>query len=316
MGTDRRTFVVFNPASGRGRGAKRMAAYRELLDRHLPGCTFGATERAGDEYRLTERALEDGFDRIVAVGGDGTWSHVADVVVESGRDVAFGVLPSGTGNDFGRNLGLAYGDPAGAVRSIASGRTTRVDVGRIVTPSSPAEPGKPSGETPRPRHFLNLVGFGFDVAVIDAAAGARFLRGVPLYKITALQQLFRFDGLEFGLRADDGWSRSGRHLILTITNGKYFGGGFPMTPDAEVQDGLLHACAIEDAGPFERLSLFTAAEKGRHVRSPKTNIHSAVRFSLDFGAPIRFEADGDVFEAADSTIEIEVLPGRLEVLGG
>lgn len=314
--TDRRTFVVFNPASGRGRGARRMSAYRELLDRHLPGCVFGATRQAGDEYRLAAQAIEDGFDQIVAVGGDGTWSHVADVVVESGADVRFGVLPAGTGNDFGRNLGLAYRDPEGAVRSLASGRTTRVDVGRIVTPSAPAEPGKPTNEAPRPRHFLNLVGFGFDVAVIDAAADARFLRGALLYKATALQQLFRFGGLDLDLASRDGFTRTGRHLILTITNGKFFGGGFPMAPEAEVQDGRLHACLISDAGPFQRLGLFSAAEKGRHVTSDRTTIHSSSGFRLNFGHPTRFEADGDVFVSSDEGLDVEVLPGRLEVLGG
>lgn len=294
-----------------------MAAYRELLDRHLPGCEYGATQQAGDEYSLTARAIDEGFETIIAVGGDGTWSHVADVIVDSGAPVRFGVLPSGTGNDFGRNLGLAYGDPEGAVKSLASGRSTRVDIGRIATPSSPAEPGKRTSEAPRPRHFLNLVGFGFDIAVIDAAADARFLRGPLLYKITALQQLFRFPGLELSLtERDAGVKRSGRHLILTITNGKFFGGGFPMAPEAEVQDGTLHACLISDASPMERMKLFGAAEKGKHVHLDKAEVIPSTGFSLDFGGPIRFEADGDVFGTDSGQVEVEVLPARLEVLGG
>ncbi len=313
---DRRTFVVFNPASGRGRGARRMSAYRELLERHLPGCTFGVTERAGHEYELTERAIGEGYEQIIAVGGDGTWSHVADVVVESGAPVRFGVLPAGTGNDFGRNLGLDYGDPEGAVRSLTSGRSTRVDVGRILTPSAPAEPGKPAGQLPRPRHFLNLVGLGFDIAVIDAAASARFLRGALLYKVTALQQLFRFEGLEVAIRDGEGFDRAGTHLIVTITNGKYFGGGFPMAPDADVRDGRLHACLISDASPFQRLSLFNAAERGEHVRSERTTVHPAPRFQLELGRPTRFEADGDVFVTEGGSLEVEVIPNGLELLGG
>lgn len=312
-----RTFVVFNPASGRGRGGKRISAYQELLDRHLPGCEFGATQKAGDEYALTARAIDQGFDTVVAVGGDGTWSHVADTIVESGAEVRFGVLPSGTGNDFGRNLGLAYGDPEGAVKALASGRSTLVDIGRISTPSAPAEPGKTSPEAPRARHFLNLVGFGFDIAVIDAAAGARFLKGPLLYKVTALQQLFRFPGLELSLRGHgEGQERSGKHLILTITNGKFFGGGFPMAPEAEVQDGTLHACLISDASPMERMKLFNAAERGEHVHLDKAEVIPSTGFSLDFGGPIRFEADGDVFGTNAGQVEVEVLPRRLEVLGG
>ncbi len=218
------------------------------------------TTRPGEERDLAEAALRDGFELIVAVGGDGTWSNVADRVVASGRDdVAFGVLPSGTGNDFGRNLGF---DPAGgaeAVRVLAEGHVRRVDVGRLDTPSA-------SEHTPgshEPRHFLNLIGFGFDIAVLDAAAGARFLRGELLYKLTALQQLFRFPGFEVGLSADDAGRRDGRHLMLTISNGRFFGGGFPIAPRARIDDGKLHACRIMDAPPLTRLRLFNLAEKGR-----------------------------------------------------
>ena len=218
---------------------------------------FGLTSRAGEERELADRALASGFDAVVAVGGDGTWSNVADRVVASGRDdVAFGLLPSGTGNDFGRNLGFDPANPAEAVRVLAAGATRRVDVGRLETPSASEQ--RP--DLMESRHFLNLVGFGFDVAVIDAAAEARFLKGELLYKVTALQQLFRFPGLRFGLRAAGGAERDTTHLMLTISNGRYFGGGFPIAPLATVNDGKLHACRIEDASPFMRLKLFNLAE--------------------------------------------------------
>jgi diacylglycerol kinase (ATP) len=311
----RRTFVVFNPASGRGRGRRRIARYLELLARHLPGFQHGVTTHPGDEYDLTDRALAEGFDTLVAVGGDGTWSHVADRILASGRsDVRFGVLPSGTGNDFGRSLGLDYGDPAAAVRALTSGRTARVDVGRVTTPSAPAEPGKGQGGEARVRHFLNLVGFGFDIAVIDAAASARFLKGEVLYKVTALQQLVRFPGIELAITGADGVERQGRHLMVTVSNGRYFGGGFPIAPGADIRDGLLHACLIGDAPPLTRMRLFGLAGKGRHVESDRVEVHSASSFTLEFGAPVRFEADGDVFVSVGNRVGVEVLPGALEVV--
>ncbi len=307
----RRVFVVFNPASGRGRGARRFDAYRRLLHEHLPDATLVVTTRPGEERDLAEHALADGFDLIVAVGGDGTWSNVADRVVASGRDdVAFGVLPSGTGNDFGRNLGF---DPAGgaeAVRVLAEGHTRRVDVGRLDTPSA-SEHAPAQHE---PRHFLNLVGFGFDIAVLDAAAGARFLRGELLYKLTALQQLFRFPGFHFALSSDGSERRDGRHLMLTISNGRYFGGGFPIAPDARIDDGKLHACRIMDAPPLTRLRLFNLAEKGRHVRSERVEILDETSFRIDFPAPPRFEMDGEVRQAAAAELAVRVLPAALRVV--
>ncbi len=248
---------------------------------------------------------------MVAVGGDGTWSNVADRVVASGRsEVAFGMLPNGTGNDFGRSLGFSPTGFAEAVATLAVGKSRLVDVGRLDTPSA-------SEHTPdrlEPRHFLNLVGFGFDVAVIDAAAGARFLKGALLYKVTALQQLFRFPGVRFGLESASGAHRDARHLMLTVSNGRYFGGGFPIAPDARADDGRLHACRILDASPLTRLRLFNLAERGRHVTSDRVEVLADHSFRLTFDAPPRFEMDGDVRQASSAVLDVRVLPGVLRVI--
>jgi diacylglycerol kinase (ATP) len=308
---DRRVFVIFNPASGRGRGAKRIALYRRLLEERIPNVEFLTTSRPGEERDLAERALDAGAEVVAAAGGDGTWSNVADRVVASGRDdVAFAMLPNGTGNDFGRSLGFRPSDASEAVRVLAGGETRRVDVGRVDTLSASAH----APERLEPRHFLNLVGFGFDIAVIDAAADAVFLKGELLYKVTALQQLFRFPGIRFSLQGASGTERDGRHLMLTVSNGRFFGGGFPIAPGARVDDGRLHACRIEDAPPFTRLRLFNLAERGRHVESERVEVLDDTSFRLTFDEPPRFEMDGDVRQAAEGEVRVRVLPGALTVV--
>lgn len=288
-----------------------MAAYRELLRELLPHAASEATTRPGEEALLTDHALADGFDLVVAAGGDGTWGNVADRVVASGRtDVAFGMLPSGTGNDFGRSLGISPSDPREAVRALAAGRTRMVDVGRVETPSAPEH----APQRFEARHFLNLVGFGFDVAVIDAAAGARFLKGELLYKVTALQQLFRFPGLPLALEGSAGSRRDGRHLMLTVSNGRFFGGGFPIAPGARADDGLLHACCIGDAAPLTRLRLFSLAERGRHVEAPQVEVVPDRAFRLTFPEPPRFEMDGDIRQASGTELEVRVVPGALRAV--
>jgi YegS/Rv2252/BmrU family lipid kinase len=273
--------------------------------------TIETTSRPGEERGLAERAAAEGYDVVVAVGGDGTWSNVADRLMASGRnDVALGILPNGTGNDFGRNFGYDPRSPAEAVRVLAEGHTRAVDVGMIDSLSASDH----APESFESRHFLNVVGFGFDIAVIDASAGARFLKGELLYKVTALQQLFRFEGFGFRLEPGRGEAREGRHLMLTVSNGRFFGGGFPIAPAATVSDGLLHACRIEDASPLARLRLFNLAERGRHVRSERVEILGDSAFRLTFDAPPRFEVDGDVRRAADRTVELRVLPSALRVV--
>lgn len=279
----------------------------------MPGVEFGTTEAPGHEADLADEAVARGFDVVVAAGGDGTWSNVADRLVASGRaDVAFGMLPNGTGNDFGRNLGFRPSDAAHAVDALARGAIRTVDVGRLDSPSwSEHRPDRVG-----PRHFLNLIGFGFDIAVIDAAAGARFLKGELLYKITALQQLFRFPGFQVDVSGEGGSSAGGEHLMLTVSNGRYFGGGFPIAPEATVDDGRLHACSIGDARPLTRLRLFNLAEKGRHVSSDRVRVLDDRSFALTFPRPPRFEMDGDVRQAEGSELRVRVLPRALRVVTG
>ena len=311
----RRAFVVFNPASGRGRGARQMDRYLSLLQTHLPGFRHGVTTRAGEESVLAEQALQDDFELIVAVGGDGTWGNVADRIIASGRDdVALGLLASGTGNDFGRNFGLATRAPAKAVRTLAEGRVVRVDAGRVTSTGSclGVSPETPGSEGPR--YFINVAGFGFDVAVIEASRGARFLRGELLYKVTALQQLFAFSGLPLTLIPDREPRIDGRHLMVTVSNGPFFGGSFPIAPAAELADGMLDACAIGDASALTRARLFSQASKGLHVLSPKVHTRRDTRFVLRFETPPKYELDGDVWQAEDSEVVIEVAPRALSMV--
>lgn len=304
-----RHYVIFNPASGRGRGAARIDTYRSLLGEALDDVTFGLTERPGGERELAEQAVADGYDVIVAVGGDGTWSNVADRLLASGQDVTLGILPNGTGNDFGRNFGYDPKNPAEAVRVLAEGHTRQIDAGRLDTPT--ASEHDPS--LSEPRHFLNLIGFGFDIAVIDAAANARFLKGELLYKITALQQLFRFPGISAAVHSGGGEERDRHQLMLTISNGRYFGGGFPIAPGATVDDGRLHACMIGDAPPLTRLKLFNKAERGLHVESDRVEVIDDASFRITFPEPPRFEMDGDVRTSQVTTLEVRSMPGALKV---
>ena len=310
-----RAFVIFNPASGQGRGARYMNRLLGLLGQHLPGFEHAVTQGPGGESVLTEEALADGrFDLIVAVGGDGTWSNVADRLVASGRDdVAFGLLAAGTGNDFGRNFGLLERGPDEAVRTLAEGRITIVDVGRVVTRGTPMGTAGSVVGAGEGRHFLNLVGFGFDVAVIEDAAGARMLRGAMLYKVTALKNLFSFPGVDLELTSDEP-TVEGKQLMLTISNGPFFGGAFPIAPAAELNDGLLDACAIGDAPPLKRARLFHMAEKGEHVLSPFVHTRRSGRFTVSFAEPPKYEVDGEVWRADETEVVVVVVPRALRIV--
>lgn len=297
MSRDRSTFVLFNPAAGRGRGARRRDVFQALLERHLPDHDQATSEYAGHEIELVDAALQAGYQTIVAVGGDGTWSVAADRVIRSGRDdVALGLLPAGTGCDFGKSLGIIYGRLESAVRGIAQRRTQRIDVGRV-----------------EGRHFLNVVGFGFDIAVIDDAEGFPILKGDVLYQFCALRQLFRFGGIPLELSDGTGPPLVRDALMLVVANANFFGGSFHIAPKASLQDGRLDAVCIGNGGPLARARLFQLVGKGRHEGHPKVDVHQAEAFEVTFSGSVRYEVDGEVLSSQDRRLRIESVPRALTV---
>jgi diacylglycerol kinase (ATP) len=292
--TDRVTVIV-NPASGRGRGSRLLPDIRRTFA--AVGVTdVRLTERPGDEKRLAALALQDGATTIVACGGDGTWSNAANAILEAGSTCRLALLAAGTGNDFAKTVGAPARDLAATARLAVEGPDMLVDVGRIEN-----------------RYFLNVTGFGFDIAVLDDLENIPMLTGDLLYLGAALRQLFRFRGLTIDI-ATAAVARGARaHLMLIIANGKNFGGMFKIAPDARIDDGMLDAISILDASPLTRISMLAAAPSGKHVRNALVRSEQAASFTLTFAAPPAYETDGEYNRASSSTIEIACVPRALRV---
>jgi diacylglycerol kinase (ATP) len=297
MTVSKSTFVLVNAAAGRGRRRARVEQYLALLKHYLGDFEPVVTSRAGDENALLDRALAESIDCVVAVGGDGTWGAAANRILASGRqDVALGLLPTGTGNDFGKSLGIRHERADAVVRAIVDRATTTIDVGRV------------DG-----RYFLNVIGLGFDIAVIDDAERTPLLRGDLLYRFCALKQLFSFPGREVEIEPLGEAPQRVRALMLTISNANYFGGSFHIAPRASLSDGLLDAVVIRDAGPLTRARLFSTVSKGRHEGDPHILMRQARSFAIRFEGELRYEADGEVFTAGPSPLMVESIPQALRV---
>jgi diacylglycerol kinase (ATP) len=230
----------------------------------------------------------------VAVGGDGTWSNVANALIRSRADCRLGLIAAGTGNDFAKSLGVPARECVASARLAVDGPDSRVDVGRV-----------------EDQYFLNAIGFGFDVAVLEEAARVRWLRGTLLYAYAALHQLLRYDGIDV---AFDG-ERSTRRLIFVVANGRWFGGAFQIAPGASCDDGLLDAVAIPEATGAERVRLFASAVRGAHVRLPNVELRRSRAFTLRFETPPAYETDGEYRQATSRTVDVECVPAALRVVG-
>ena len=290
--------VIVNPASGRGRGARALPGLRAAFA-SVGVSEIRLTSGKGDESAQTRRALDDGFDTIVACGGDGTWSNVANAIIAAGagRQARMALLATGTGNDFAKTVGAPARDFAATARLAVNGSELDVDVGRIEN-----------------KYFLNVSGFGFDIAVLEDIERISWLKGDLLYLYSALRQLFSYGGIDVGIASARRQREARRHLMLIVANARNFGGSFRIAPAASVTDGKLDAISIHDAPPLSRMRLFAAATKGTHVMAPEVIVEQAPTFTLAFGKPPAFETDGEYNRAKGTVVQIDCIPKALRVV--
>jgi diacylglycerol kinase (ATP) len=292
-------FVVVNPASGKGRGQRLVQPVLRALSEATGGATVAhaVSSRAGDEVNIAQQALARGYRRLVAVGGDGTWSNVGNAILRSGQDAALGLMAGGTGCDLAKSLDVPAQDPRAAARVVAGGRSRAIDVGTIEN-----------------RHFLNVVGFGFDIAVIEDSWRVRYLRGAPLYLYCALRQLYSFPGFAVEMAVDSQPGRQADMLMLVIANARVFGGGFRIAPTADLSDGQLDAVAFDNMPRRRRFPIMLSLLRGTHAAAPEVKTSRAASFRLRFPGPPAYETDGEWNRAVSSELSIGTRPAALRVL--
>ncbi len=284
-----------NPAAGRG-GIR--ASLPEIRDAFLARgqTTIVETTAPGEEEALTRQAISEGATTIVAVGGDGTCGRIANAILRANASCRLAVVPSGTGNDFAKTLGVDKHDALEIAALVERGSETRIDVGLA------------DGN-----YFINSCGFGFDASVLDATSRVRFLKGDAVYIYAALRQLFTYRGIEVAPRGAPGVTR-GPMLMVTVSNGRYLGGAFKIAPRASVFDGRLDVCFFSDSNVVERVRLFVGAMRGTHLGMPSVKSVSVEELTLGFQSPAFMEMDGELRLARSKSLDIRCVPQALSVI--
>lgn len=286
---------ILNPFGGRGKAA---ALITQVIDAFaaIGVSTFRETTSPGDEEKLAREAIARGVTTIIAVGGDGTCSGVANAILSSRARCALAVVPAGTGNDFAKILGVASWTPEQVAQLVKYAEPTLIDAGLV------------DG-----RYFINSCGFGFDASVLSATEHVKFLKGDALYIYAALRQLLTYRGIPIGI--DGSIDDAARELLMvTVSNGRYLGGAFHIAPNASVLDGQLDVCVVKDANVLERVRLFASAFRGTHGRLPSVRTVRTRAISLSFPSPPAIEIDGELHQARSREMKIECVPGALSVI--
>lgn len=229
-------FVIVNPNAGSGRAGKCWPGIRAQLFAAIGDFEFALTKGIGDATQLAKGAVAAGANVIVVVGGDGTANETVNGFIDNSgtvtNDSAMALIPCGTGSDLCKTFGFD-GDLQSAIEKIAAGREQLIDVGRLEFFSP--------DEKPVTRFFLNIVSFGLSGVIsnnINHSNKFEMLPGKARYLIETLRALFDYDPVRIRLMVDD--VEVEEDIMLgAVANGRYFGGGMMVAPNADPQDGQL-----------------------------------------------------------------------------
>jgi diacylglycerol kinase (ATP) len=287
--------LIVNPAAGRGGIRASLPDVRAVFGARGISVAY-ETAAPAEEEALAARAIRAGATTIVAVGGDGTCSHIANVILRERSQCRLAIVPAGTGNDFAKTLGVDGYTPEQIADLVVRGDATRIDVGFA------------DGQ-----YFLNSCGFGFDASVLEASDRVRLLKGDAVYIYSALRQLFTYQGIEVAASGVAGVARK-RMLMVTVSNGRWLGGAFKIAPHASVIDGKLDACFLSDSNIVERVKLFVGAMRGTHLGMPSVTAASIQQLTLTFASSPSMEVDGELRKARSPTVELKCVPRALSVV--
>lgn len=307
--------VIINPASAGGATAEAWPGTASDLSSHFGPFTPVFTERPGQATEIAAEAARKGTKLIIACGGDGTISEVANGILLSGKDAELGLLPSGTGGDFRKSLGIPRRS-RDAAQILRTGRSRQIDVGRVTFTTA-------SGEQ-ETRYFLGVASFGMTAEVIEHVKegtptwlpfkGPKWLTGRLSFGASMLQTAMQSKARRVVVQPDEQPEQHLTLVALCIANARYFGGGMKIAPDAKLNDGKFDVVSIGDLGAFK---IFTNAPRlyfGVHLGMQQVGhalVAKVVARAANKGEEIAIEVDGELPGRLPATFQI--VPQALRV---
>ncbi|MBN1352693.1 diacylglycerol kinase family lipid kinase [candidate division KSB1 bacterium] len=296
--------IILNPVAGRGFSRKSEPRIRQLLKDEGVEFELVQTEYRWHAAELAEQAVMEGYELIVAAGGDGTTNEVVNglmIASENGKEAVMGFIPTGTGSDFMSNVGIPP-DLKGACQRVAHGTERLVDIGQLSMPGQ------------KPRYFDNQLGVGFDGIVTMEATKFKHLRGIALYLPVVLKSVFLASKAPVATIEYDDQKLTQPSMQISIVNGAREGGAFYMAPEAKIDDGWLDLCMANGATDKRTLfGLIPKFMKGTHVDHRIITMARAKKVTITSEENLIAHFDGELLCTEGHRIECEIIPNRLKV---
>lgn len=267
-------FIV-NPIAGAGKAKSLIPAIRENFRQAGAEFDIYQTSAPRDAIEAAEKAAQDGFNVLVAVGGDGTVNEVLNGI--AGRKVILATLPGGKGNDFATAVNMPRNIDA-ACQDLLRADTKDIDLGRVMD-----------------RYFINSVGVGFDAAVARRVnEGVKLFKGVSAYVYAFFETLLNYEVVDIEIDLGRGPMKSSP-LLVAVGIGQAYGGGMRIVPDAIQDDGLFDVCIFEDMNRLSLIYHFPKVFSGKLKGIKQAGMYRAqeIRLKLSEERPLHME--GEIF---------------------
>jgi diacylglycerol kinase (ATP) len=307
--------VIVNPESAGGATRNAWPRIASELATHFGPFTPQFTKHAGEGIELAAAAARKGIKLIIACGGDGTISEVANGILAAGSDAELGILPSGTGGDFRKTLEIPARASA-AARILSTGQTRLIDVGKVSFTNN-------RGET-ESRYFLGVASFGLSADVIARvkeggpdwlpAKAPKWLSGRVSFATAMLQTAARKSATRVVVQLDDDDAHHLTVANLCVANARYFGGGMKIAPNAKLADGKFDVVSVGDLGAARILANAPRLYVGAHLSMQEVGHALAAKVfarAVDKDQNVEIEVDGEILGQLPATFQI--LPSALRV---
>ena len=294
--------LIVNLTAGGGKPHKYLNTVLEYLKENGLKFKVCTTSHQGEAVELAQRAADNGAELIVSVGGDGTVNEIVNGIMKSKNDPPLGIIPLGWANDFIKSTDIPS-DTIEACKILVQGKIKEIDVGIINEKI----------------YFANICGIGFDAEVARLAnqmkskhPNLRILSAF-VYVFASIKKLLsafsyhdvkiKFDGQEIHTKT----------LFIAISNGKFYGGRFKITPEAILDDGLLEVCVVEEMGRLKYLMSIPKVFRGTHESIKGINFYRAKEVLIQSSMPILAQVSGEVIEG-QKEFTITLLPKSLKLI--
>jgi len=299
--------IILNPMADQANAWKISNDLRPIINE------YGNADWSGTVYpthatELARQAGEQGYERIIAMGGDGTLHEVVNGIMqlpESKRPV-LGIVPVGSGNDFAHAIGVSMQSDHALARAL-TGEPSSVDLGLMID------------EHDRREYFDNTLGIGFDAVVTIRSHRLPVVRGFLMYLTAVIQTiLLNHDPALMQIEIDSKKLEQS-NILFTVCNGPREGGGFFIAPEAKLDDGLLNYAMIKKVSRLMMFRLIPEVMKGTHGNFKQVTLGTCRKITVQADRPMYIHADGEIYTSFGSNLRrvtFQVLPGALKVVRG